>query len=106
MTLNTLALGLALATGLVSGCHAPSPPPPAPLVSVQELDKKLTERRQQLQDLANQPVPAPEGRSLDDLQREIQERKARIKFLQGEIDALLRQKEAAEIYYRQKDTAH
>ena len=92
--------------GLLTGCKVPQPPPEKPAVSIQELDAKISARRQTLNDLINQPRSSTDGRSKEDLKKEIQERQARIKFLQGEIDALLRQRAAAEIYYRQKDTSH
>ena len=96
---------LVVFSGLLAGCKQPPPAPEKPALSLQELDTRISESKTKLEALKNQPVPSVEGRSIADLEKEVKERKARISFLQAEIDALLRQRAAAEIYYRQKGTS-
>ena len=106
MTREKLLSALLLMGGLLLGCKSTPETSQPPPLTVAEIDQKIAELDRQRSDTISQPLPQGDRRSTADLQKEVNERKARVKFLQDEIDALLRQRAAAETYYRQHSGEH
>jgi len=111
--MKAVLLNLGMICGLLVGCVSDSnqqpipkspegsPPvfgaeaPPRPEV----FQRKIEEKERELERVRR---AANAGRTIEELEKEIEDRKARIQFLKDEIDALISQRKAAEIYYRQK----
>ncbi|MBL9135536.1 MAG: hypothetical protein JNK85_06690 [Verrucomicrobiales bacterium] len=118
--MNALIMFVLLIGILGAGCKTTKPVtpskvtiPPPPTISMEELDKRLRESREALrreseaalaiQQKLNDEKAAATAAENARLRREIEERTERIAFLRGEINSLLSQRKALEIYYQQKE---
>ena len=103
-------LPLLMAVTLVFGCVAPHSkhraeipgPPPDPLPTpptVQQINAQIQAHQNELEQMLN--TPKDNTQSAQSLDLEATERGTRVRFLRAEIKALIEQRNASEIYYRQ-----